>query len=222
MGPTVVANLGMAAEADASRQFRPLQLPDMAIAKPVIGFLELIAVVDQLAKHAVFVADAVAGHRQLQRCAAIDETGGETAETAVAQTGINLDIGQFFQVQTQGLQRLVGFVIDAQVEHCIAERPSHEKFKREVIGPLAAGLPIRLQCVFPAPHQAVPHTQGHGRVRVMGGLARTVPTQRVIEMMANILGQILGFHAGSRCLRERFLGLAFDEWTGRHVCVSLS
>ena len=43
-----------------------------------------------LVEHAKLVADAIAGHRQAKRRAAVQETGCQSPEAAVAEPGIDL------------------------------------------------------------------------------------------------------------------------------------
>ena len=49
-----------AAELDLEGMFLPHELPGRAVASPIVRLLDLLAVVETLAEHAVIVADAVA------------------------------------------------------------------------------------------------------------------------------------------------------------------
>ena len=69
-------------------------LPGVGMAQPVVRVLDLAAVVDLLAEHAVLVAQAVADGRDLQRGQRVDEAGGQPAEAAVAQAGVGLFLGE--------------------------------------------------------------------------------------------------------------------------------
>ena len=84
-------HLGSTAKTYPRRQFRAFKLPHMTIPEPVIGFFQLMTGFDQLAKHAVFIADTVAGHGQLKRCTAVEEAGGKPSKTPVPQSRIVLD-----------------------------------------------------------------------------------------------------------------------------------
>ena len=66
--------------------------PRIAIAPPVIGILHLIPVFYPLLKHSVLVADAVAVSGIVERCKRIQETRGESTETAVPKPGIRFFI----------------------------------------------------------------------------------------------------------------------------------
>ena len=65
--------------------------------------LDLVAVLDLLAEHAVLVAQAVAVGGNLHRGQRVDEAGGQPAEAAVAQAGVRLRLGQLAQVQPLAL-----------------------------------------------------------------------------------------------------------------------
>ena len=62
----------------------------MSTAQPGIGFLDLTPAGNILAKHSVLVANAVADHRQAERRTTVEKAGSESAEAAVAQSGIVL------------------------------------------------------------------------------------------------------------------------------------
>src|SRR5437660_9546638 len=79
-----------ATEADAIRDFRPLELPGVAEGEPIFRHFLLPAVDDYLLEQAEIVADAVAVSRNLQRRHAVHEAGGEPAEAAIAERGIRL------------------------------------------------------------------------------------------------------------------------------------
>ena len=67
----------------------------------MIRLLDLLAVPDALAEHAVLVADAVAHDRQLQGGAAVQKTGGQTPEAAVAEAGVVFELDQLFQLDAK-------------------------------------------------------------------------------------------------------------------------
>ena len=65
----ILVGLGTAAELDGLRELETLDLPGKPLSQPGIGFLDLVTVVELLAKHAVLVANAVAqpAHQELER-----------------------------------------------------------------------------------------------------------------------------------------------------------
>jgi hypothetical protein len=70
----------MAAEADRKVQLGARQLPGIAQAQPVVGRLDLAAVLDALGEHAVAVAQAVAEGRHAQGGHRIQEAGGQATQ----------------------------------------------------------------------------------------------------------------------------------------------
>src|SRR5690606_13072267 len=79
------------AKADAIDAFGSQELPRTRLIKPRIRLLDLPAVDNLLAEHAVSVPDAVTDTRQSQRCRGIQEACCKTAETAVAEGGTDLE-----------------------------------------------------------------------------------------------------------------------------------
>ena len=69
---------------------RASDLPGIRPAEPVVGLFVLPAVLDRLAKDAVFVAQTVAHGGKLHRGHRVEETGRQAPEPAVAQAGIRL------------------------------------------------------------------------------------------------------------------------------------
>ena len=95
-GRPVAAAVGqrrhLAAEADEIGAFPPLELPRVAVREPGFGQLDLPAVVQPLAEHAVHVADAIAIGRQVEAREAFHETRGQPPEAAVAEGRVRLDL----------------------------------------------------------------------------------------------------------------------------------
>ncbi len=66
-------------------RFWALEFPDVAIAQPIVGVFNLLAVFYGLLKHAVFVTDAVTGRRDCHGGHGVQETGCQTSQTTVTQ-----------------------------------------------------------------------------------------------------------------------------------------
>jgi len=122
--------LGMAAKRHAAGIFRPLDLPRIAVAQPVVGVLDLVTIFDVLAEHAVFVMNAIAHHRQVQRGAAVHEAGCQPAQTAVPQPGIGLLFGKVLQRLAKAVQGLARHFVQPQIEHVVGQRTADQKFQR--------------------------------------------------------------------------------------------
>jgi hypothetical protein len=88
------AHLEVAAQRDLHRLVRAGHLPRIGAPQPVVGLLDLPAVPQRLLEDPVLVAQPVAHGGELQRRQRIQEAGGETAQSAVAQAGVGLLLQQ--------------------------------------------------------------------------------------------------------------------------------
>ncbi len=199
----VVIVLGPAAERHTAGIFGPLDLPRIAVAQPVVGVLDLVAVLDVLAEHAVFVVNAIAHHRQVQRGAAVHEAGGQPPQAAVPQPGVGLLFGQVLQRLAEAVQGLARHLIQPQVEHMVGQRAADQEFQRQVIGAALARLVARDIGVHPVRHEPVAQRP---RQRLVGIDRRAAPhASQVIELVTlKIMGERLA------AVRQRFQ----DDGTG--------
>ncbi len=194
-----------------------LQFPQIAAAKPVVRFLDLVAVLDALAEHAVGVADAVTDHRQAQGGATVHEAGGQPAQTAVAQTGVVLALHQFFQGHAHFIERFVDRFGDAQIEHGVAHGPTHQEFHRQVVSPAHATVRlVSIAGVFPAFPQPVAQSEHQRLVHIVGVGGVPVTAQRVTEVASEIGSDALGVHAQGRQFRQPGCRLASFQGFNRH------
>ena len=113
-------------------------LPGIAEGQPVLRVFQLPAVADDLAEHAVIVADAVTVRGDTQRRHALHEAGGQPPEAAIAQRGVVLDVAQLVVVHAQFGERRTHAIDQAQVVQRIMQQPADEEFQRQVIDALAA------------------------------------------------------------------------------------
>ena len=103
----VPAVLHFAAEADLLRLVHLGDEPGIAQAQPVVGQLHLLAIDDLLLEDTQLVADGVAGGGDLQGGHGVQIAGGQTAQTAVAQAGIGLQLEQVGGGEAQALQSVL-------------------------------------------------------------------------------------------------------------------
>jgi len=164
--------------------------------EPVVGGFHLPAVLDALEEDAELVADAVAVGRKAQRGHGIDEAGREPPQAAVPQPRIPLLAEHLLQVEIQPIDRLLGGVVESQVEEIGLEQFSHQEFQRQVIAPPDVLVVVILLGDDPPFHQIVAHGQLDrlelvalgGRVHVLG--------QGVFQVALERLLQGLGFFHG--------------------------
>ena len=110
-----ILQLEGAAERHLDRFARPGHFPGIGLSQPVVRVLDLEAVLDRLPENAVFVAQAIAHRRNLQRGQRIDEAGREPAQAAVAQAGVRLRLDDFLPILPRvGLQVVADELLDAQ------------------------------------------------------------------------------------------------------------
>ena len=208
---------------DALGIFRALQLPGVAVPQPVIRLLDLEAIVEALAEHAVFIAQAVALDRQLQGGAGIEKAGRQPAQAAVAQARVGLGGGDLLQQQAEVVEALLRRVGHAQVEHGVGEGPAHEEFQGQIVGALAVGLVLSLAGALPALHEAVAHDHGQGAIGVIGGTAIPVPAKGAGVIALEVQRQALRAQGEWRQVEELLIGLTLVQVDkGRHQVGSMS
>ena len=69
---------------------------------------------------------AVAG--QVQRCQRIQEAGGQTAQTAVAQRRLRLDLFNVGKALSGSSQCIAGFLIQPQIDEVVGQQLADQKF----------------------------------------------------------------------------------------------
>jgi len=184
-----------AVELHLVEHFRPREFPGVAVAQPVVGVLDLLAVLDALVEHAVFVADAVAVAGDAHGRHRIEEAGGEPAEAAVAERRVGLDLGNGLRLEAdagQRRKRIAELVFGADVEHAVGHGAPHEEFHGEVIDALAVLDVVAAHGLHPALDQAFAHHRGGGvePVAVGGGdrVLADVENEAVVERAPDRFG----------------------------------
>ncbi len=204
----VAEMLDAPAKVHAAGELGTLDFPRVAGAQPVVGLLLLITVLDALAEHAVFVANAITHDRQLKGGAAVHETGGQAAEAAVAQAGVGLLLDDLFQRVAEALQRFARRRVKTEIEDMVTQCAADEEFERQVVGATPARLVARGVGVHPVGHDAVAQGPGERMVGIQRrGAVRTA--QMVILVTLEITAQRLGV-GGQRLQRKRAGGKCAD------------
>ncbi len=184
----------VAVELDRLGIFGPDDFPRRAEAHPVVGQFDLVAVAEFLAEKAELIMDAVANGGVIEGGEGIEEAGGETAETAVAEAHVVFLATDFFDVVAEFLERLLGLLIDASVIKAVGKEPAHEKFEREVVDAADVLLIVDGLGGDHALDDALLHRLGGGQPPVAFGRRMDIVSEAEFEMMQNrILHRLGGF-----------------------------
>ena len=95
----------LSAEADLHRVLIAGDQPAVRGDLPVVGHLGLLAVLEALAEDAQLIADGIARGLQTQGGHAVHVAGGQTAQAAVAESGVRLFLKNIGGIAAQILQR---------------------------------------------------------------------------------------------------------------------
>ena len=115
---------------------------------------------DLLTEHTVLVAQPVPHCRNLPRGERIEETGRETSEPAVAESGVRLLLDQLDPVEVNVPQHPLGLWLQQQVCHVVSELAPDQKFHRQVIDALGVKRCVSLLRAQPALAQQVSNRAG--------------------------------------------------------------
>ena len=105
------------------------QRPWVAQPQPFVGGLDLPAVANLLVEDAKFVADAVADGGYVERGQRVHEAGSQAAQAAVAKSRLFFLLDQHVQIKAELAHRLLGFVVDAQVDEVVRQMRSSQELR---------------------------------------------------------------------------------------------
>ena len=112
--------------------------PDLSAGKPDVGKFHLHSVHDHLLEKTVFIAEGKARGGVIERRERIHKTGGETTQTAVAESRVGFTFIEIFQRETERFQRLFVGRGEAEVAKIGFERATEQKFHAHIINALGA------------------------------------------------------------------------------------
>ena len=136
------------------------QQPRIAQLHPVVRQLHLLALHDLLLEDAQLVADGIAGGGDIQRGHAVQIAGGQTAQTAVAQTGVRLDLEDVGGLEAQLVNGGDQHIQQLQIVGVLHEAAPHQELHGQVVY-----LPLALMGgLLPGLHAVLGHDipQHHG------------------------------------------------------------
>ena len=183
----VLPGVDVSAEAHLHRLALVGHQPHVAHAQPVVGELHLPAVHDLLLEDAELIADGIARHRQIQAGGGVHVAGGQTAQAAVAQTRVGLDLVQVVDIHAALVQGLGEHVLQPQVIEIIAQGGAHQKLHGHIVDLLALILAVELRALA---GQHPVHHIAQGPVHLLGrsgGHGAAVPHQQhLVHLLDNL------------------------------------
>ena len=138
--------MDVAEEADRVDDVGSLDLPGVSVLEPVVGNFNLLAVLDNLLKDAIIVADTVSPGGDLKRGQTVEEAGGKTTETTVAEASVALLLIEVLKFVADVHERIFVLVLHVDVDQSVLHHAAHQKLEGEVVHTLAVlGLLIGLE-----------------------------------------------------------------------------
>ena len=174
--------LGVTAEGDDLRGLGVRELPRRPEGEPGVGLLDLAAVDEGLPEDAVLVADAVADAGHAHGGQRVDEAGGQSTQTAVAQTRLDLLGPQRGQVDAALAETLLDDLGQPGGEQRVAELAAEQVLGGQVRHALRLGLGLAAQRLQPAGHQVVADRTGQRQVLVVDGAGGQGHALAVVEL----------------------------------------
>ena len=129
----LLGHLNMAVEVHLAGVLHHGHFPHVAVAQPVVGQLDLLAVDDLLAEQAVLIADGAAHGGQIQGRQGIHEAGSQTAQAAVAQRGFGLFLQHGVDVDAQLVDGGLVLLGGTQVQDIGVQAAAHQELHRQVV-----------------------------------------------------------------------------------------
>ncbi len=93
----------------------------------------MVAVAEFLLEEAVLVVDAVTDRGEVEGGKRIEEAGGESSQTAVAERHVVFLVACFLERVAEVFQGFADLVVDAGGDHVVGEEASHEEFHGKVV-----------------------------------------------------------------------------------------
>ena len=122
--PIVPEFFDVSAKVDIDCVLRDALQPDFAAGQPLVRQLGLPAVDNLLFEDTKFIQNRITHGRVAAGCQCIHKAGSQSAQTAVAQTGIRLQFEQVFHPNPHLFERLRKFTGKIEVVDAVFQRPS--------------------------------------------------------------------------------------------------
>ena len=163
----VVHRLGAAVEPDDLEVIGSGELPRVAVKRPVIRKLNLLAILEGLLEDPELIPDAIAHRRHVQRGQRVQQARGQPAQPPVPQPGLNVGGLQVLERIPGCGNGLAGEVRGAGIQRVLAQLAAQHVLRRQVIDELRVGHMVCPGRPGPAVSEAVPDGDGQRPVDVL-------------------------------------------------------
>src|SRR6185436_2634890 len=116
-----------AAEVHGHRVLGTTDLPRVAEAQPLVGALDLEAVLEVLLENAELVANAIPVAGDAERGHRVEEARRETTEAAVAEAGVGLLLDDVGEIEARVTEQLAHAIVHAERAEVVHERAPEKK-----------------------------------------------------------------------------------------------
>ena len=173
----VVRRLGVAVEPDDLEVVGSGELPRVAVEGPVVGLLDLIAILEGLLEDPELVPDAIAHRGHVQGGQGVEQAGGQPAQAPVSQSGLDVEGLQVPGREAGRGHGLASQGVRAGVDRVLAQLAAQHVLRRQVIDELRVGQVVRPGRPGPAVGEAVADGHGQRPVGILGArrLGRGAP-----------------------------------------------
>ena len=120
-------------EADGVGDIGAFNFPGVAFGEPVVGHLNLIAVLDLLPEYSVVVPDPVAHGGYVKRGEGVEEARSESAEAAVAEGGVDLLLVYVLERHADAHERVLVLGLHVDVHQRVLEHAAQQELQRHVV-----------------------------------------------------------------------------------------
>ena len=175
------------AERNADRVCRACDFPRVRKTEPVIRKFFLLAVLDLLVEHTVFVTDAHTHSREFERCHGVEEAGSQTAETTVTEASIHFFFAEFVESHADFIDRFFHSLFHIEVQHGVTERTTDQKFEGKIIDALDVFFVVGFLGLDPTVNQAVTNGVSDCQKLFMLGHRVFVTGKRMMNMIVKSL-----------------------------------
>eukprot|EP00128_Syssomonas_multiformis_P015811 Colp12_sorted_trinity150504_noHs@1565 len=190
---------------------RTSDFPRVAVAEPVVGDLDLLAVTNLLLENTILITETVAISGQGKGRHGVKEARSKTAKTTVAETSVLLNAFKSLNIKTKLVHGLLALIAHTEVNHGVGESTTHVVFKRQVVNTLGILLVVGLLGTDPLANKTVTNSVCKGHEVVMLGGHISILDEGVMKVTVKHLFHLLhAFH--SRNATERNLLLA-KSWS---------